>query len=64
MSDKKLGIKETAAELDRHPNSVKTLIRKGPPEGLDAERKGERKYEIKLSEVERFKKFWKDKTRE
>ncbi len=64
MFDKDLGIKEVAAELGYHPDTISEKIRKGPPEGLDAERKGPRKVTVKLSEVERYREYWRSRTRE
>lgn len=67
MSDEKKTvdtIKEAAALLDRHPNSVYPLIKQGPPDGLAAEREGKRKYKIELSEIDRFKRHWRSRTRE
>jgi len=64
MANKELGVKEVAAELGYHPDTISEKIKKGPPEGLDAERKGPRKVVVKLSEVERYREYWKSRTRE
>lgn len=60
MNDPSLGIKEAAAAIGVHPDTVSRWVRDGL---LDAERRGPKVVKIKASEVERFKEDWRDPTK-
>lgn len=61
VHDEDLSIKEAAAKLNLHRNTVTQKIKQGAPEGLDADPSGRNRKVIKLSEVQRYKQYWRDR---